>query len=299
MRLKVLKIPAIIMVIGLVLCLAAYFLTGILKEPTIKEQDFHYSVTYKLDGETKTIDGVYRVRFSFTGEGIDPLERYYDGYYLSESDASGEPLAHVLAKKDDLVLRVVFIFTSDYLMGDGDPGDEYWDVIPEPYLAVYDQEGYEYPDPDMVGKFNAELISWEMPQPIENTFVFSGFARLHDGSMVSMLLASVLTLVACLVFVKRDKLLPQKNMDNISVVFHYIIGFGAVPFMTLVCYLMGLYSSGEEIIYQIDRCVPAIAVFALAASLSLRRKGFTKSGFIVQFLGPALFLLLAILESVL
>ena len=298
MRRKVLKIPLIIIVIGLVLCLAAYFLTGMVKEPTIKEHDFHYSVTYKLDGETKTIDGVYRVRFSFTGEGIDPLERYYDGYYLSESGASGEPLAHVLAKKDDLVLRVVFIFTSDYLMGDGDPGDEYWDVIPEPYLAVYDREGYEYPDPDMVGKFNAELISWEMPQPIENTFVFSGFARLHDGSMMLMLLVSILVLVACLIFVKRDKLVPRTALDFVSIVFNYLIGFGAVPFMTLVCYLMGLYSSGEEIIYQIDRCVPAIAVFALAASLSLRRKGFTKSGFIVQFLGPALFLLLAILESV-
>lgn len=297
MRLKVLKIPAIIMVIGLVLCLAAYFLTGILKEPTIKEHDFHYSVTYKLDGETKTLEGVYRVRFSYTGDGIAPQERYYDGYYLSETDG-GEPKAHVLAEKNDLALRVVFIFTNSYLMGEAERWDEYWDVTPEPYLAVYDREGYEYPDPDMVGKFKAELISWEMPQPIENTFVFSGFARLHDGSMMSMLLVSVLVLVACLIFVKRDKLVPRTALDIVSIVFNYLIGFGAVPFMTLVCYLMGLYSSGEEIIYQIDRCVPAIAVFAVAASLSLRRKGFTKSGFIVQFLGPALFLLLAILESV-
>ena len=135
-----LKIPASILAIGLVLCLVAYLLTGIVKTPTITEHDFSYSATYQLNGETKTLEGVYRCRFNFTGEGIAPLERYYEGFYPSDPTA-GEPESHTIAKQDDLELRIVFIFASDYLMGDGGRGEEYSDAIPEPYLAVYDKEG--------------------------------------------------------------------------------------------------------------------------------------------------------------
>ena len=297
MKNKSLKIPAIIIAIGLVLSLAAYLLTGIIKKPVITEHDFHYAATYKLDGETKTIEGIYRVRFEFTGEGTEPLERYYEGFYLSEPTA-GKPEFHTISKKDDLELCIVFIFTDDYLMGDGGPGEEYSDAITEPYLAVYDREGYEYSDSEMLGKFDAELLSWEIPQPIENTFVFSGFSRLHDGSMLSMLLVGILVIVACMIFVKRDKAVPYKVLDKVSVVLNFLVGFVAVPFITAVAYLMGIYASGDEIIYQIDRCVPAIAVFGIAASLSLRRKGFTRTGFLIQFIGPVLFVILANLEPV-
>ena len=47
-----------------------------------------------------------------------------------------------------------------------------YDDIPEPYLAVYDNKGVEYSDMETLEKFGAELISWEMPQPIENSFRF-------------------------------------------------------------------------------------------------------------------------------
>ena len=63
MKVKSLKLPVIIFVVGLVLALAASLFANIVLTPTITEHDFHYSATYKLCGETKTIEGIYRCRY--------------------------------------------------------------------------------------------------------------------------------------------------------------------------------------------------------------------------------------------
>lgn len=292
---KRLKIPAIVLAIGIVVAVVAGLLTCITKAPTITEHDFDYSVTYKLDGKTETIDGVYKIKFDYTGVGIDPKERYYKGQHLVDSDHPG---AYTIAQKDDLELRIVFIFTDAFLMGDGDRGDEYSDVIPDPYLAVFEANECESYDPEMLEKFDAELISWELPQPIENSFAFAGFSLLHSESMLVMLLAALLTIVACIIFVKRDKAVPYKALDKISIVLNCVVGAVALPFATIVVALMGLVYSGDEITYLVFLCVPAITAFSIAASLALRRKGFTKSGFFAQFIGVVLFVLLILVEAV-
>lgn len=296
MKNKSLKLPVIIFFVGFIAAVAAYFLTGIVKQPTITQHDFNYSATYKLDGETKTIEGVYRVKFKVTGEGVDPMERYYEGQHLNVP-GDEHPGSYTIAQKDDLELRIVFIFTDDYLMGDGDRNDEYSDVIPEPYLAVFEENDYECYDSETLEQFDAELVSWETPQPIENTFVFAGFSKLYDGSMAAMLLVGLLVMGACVIFVKKDQSVSYKALDKVSFVLNCVIGIVAIPFVTLVAYLMGIYVSGDEVIYQLTLCIPAITAFTIAASLSLRRKGFTKTGFVVQFVGPALFVLMVILDT--
>ena len=130
MKNKTLKIPAIILIVGFIAAIAAYLLTGIIKTPIITEQDFNYSVTYKLNGETQIYEGVYRCRFEFVGEGIDPLERYYEGDYLSNPD-DGYSAAYTIAKKDGLKLCIVNIFSNEYLMGDGEEG-----FLDDPYLVA-------------------------------------------------------------------------------------------------------------------------------------------------------------------
>ena len=146
---KSLKIPAIVIAIGLILAVASYMLTGILKTPTIAEHDFNYSATYKLNGETKTFEGVYRCRFVSTGGGIDPLDRYYEGEYISNVDGV-DAHSPVIDTLDNYQLCLVFIFTSDYLMGDGYFEDEYDDAVLDPYLAVFDEQGCEYTEPEML-----------------------------------------------------------------------------------------------------------------------------------------------------
>lgn len=291
---KSLKIPSIIIAVGVVLALVACLLTGMVKEPAITEHDFHYTTTYKLNGEEKTLEGIYRVEFAFTGEGTNPLERYYHGFYLSNS-TSEHSAAYTIAEQDGLELCIVTIFSDKYLMGDtkGMPEASFYY---DPYLAIIDGAGKEYDLLEMEGTFDAELISWEQPVPVENTFNFVGFSKLHDTSMIAMLIVSLLVLTACIIFVKRDKTVPYKAMDKISVVLNYIVVFAAIPFTVLVAWLMQIYVSGDEFNYQTNLCVPAITAFTVAASVALRRKGFTKAGFFIQFIGPVLFALMMILE---
>ena len=298
MKHQSLKIPSIIIAIALALCLIVCFAAGVIKSPTITEHDFNYAATYQIDGETNTIEGVYRVRFISTGEGSDPHYRYYEGHYLSDPNSS-EPENHIIAQKDGLELRVVFIFNDDFLMGDGEAGETYYDAIPEPYLAAYDNMGVEYSDMETLEKFGAELISWQMPQPIENSFRFSGLVMLHSSSMLLMLLVGILAIVACMIFVKRDKTIPYTALDKVSVVFNFLVALMALPFMTLVVALMPIYVSGDELTYKLDLCIPAITALSVAASLSLRRKNRSVTGFCAQFVGPVLFAILAVLESIL
>ena len=281
MKSQSLKLPSIIIAIGFALCLVASLFAGIMKEPVITEHDFNYAATYRLNGETKNLEGVYRVRYVSTSEGND---RYYEGFYPAEPEAV-VPEYHTIAEKDGLKLQVVFIFSQNYLMGDGDR-----DTITEPYLAAYDTMGVEYTDMETLEAFEAELLSWEEPQPIENTFVFSGFSHLYTGSMLAMLAVGLLAIVACMTFVKRDKSIPYQLLDKLSIALNCVVCFAAIPIITFITTLLQITMSGDDLMYQIFLCIPALTAFTVAASVSLRRKGFTKTGFFLQFIGPVLFI---------
>ena len=296
MKNKSLKIPAIVIAVGLVLALMACLLTNMILAPTVTEGDFHYSVTYKLNGETKTLEGIYKCRLNGYGEGDDPRDRYYTGEYIVDGQAT---LSHsyTIAQKDGAELYIVTVFNECYLMGDTKDVD-YEPFLEEPYLEAVDKEGYPYDEGNMPSEFTAEIISWEYPEPIENTFVFRGFSLLHTGSMLVMLLAGLLTIIACVIFVKRDKTVPGKVLDKFSVVLNFVICFVAIPFITIATALLQITMSGDALLYQIFLCVPALTAFTVAASVALRRNGFTKTGFFIQFAGPVLFFVPIILESV-
>ena len=288
-----LKIPAILISFGLVLAVLASLLTCIVKEPVITEQDFNYAITYQMDGESQTVEGVYNCRFTSVGQGTDPLTRHYEGTYLTVT-SEYHPAAYTIAEQDGLELCIVTIFSDRYLMGEPEFGSAY-----DPYLAVMDQDGMEYIEEEYLGKFDAELISWQMPEPVANSFQFAGFSYLHDESMIAMLIVGVLVMVVCMIFVKRDKTVPYKALDKVSIVLNFVFTFAAIPFVTLVAWLMQITVGGNEIGYRMLLCIPVLTAFSIAASLSMRRKGFTKSGFFIQFVGPALFVLLLILDSIL
>ena len=291
MKEKNLKVLFLIFAAGLVLAIAASLLTGIVKTPVITEQDFPFTVTYRLDGETKTLEGVYRCHFRSTGKGTNPLNRYYEGEHLS-NPAQEHPAAYTIAQKDDLDLCIVTIFSVRKLMGDSDGKDFHHD----PYLAVMDSEGYEYEDEETLSQFNAEILDWTYPESVDNSFKFAGFSGLHDDSMFAMLAVGILVILASMIFVKRDKPLPYTALDKCSIVLNCLICFAVRPFMTFITTLMQITVSGDEFGYQIALCVPSLTAFTVAASIALRRICFTKTGFFVQFIGPVLFALPLIFE---
>jgi hypothetical protein len=181
----------------------------------------------------------------------------------------------------------------------GDTKDmDYEPFLEEPYLEAVDKEGYPYDETNMPSEFTAEIISWDYPEPIENTFVFSGFSILHAGSMLAMLVVGLLTVVACMIFVKRDKTVPYKALDKLSILVNFAACFLAIPFFAICVALMLATMGGEDIVTQILLCTPAITALTVAASIALRRNGFTKTGFFIQFAGPVLFFVPAVLESI-
>jgi hypothetical protein len=115
--------------------------------------------------------------------------------------------------------------------------------------------------------------------------------------MGTMLLAGLLTVIACIIFAKRDPDVHYKVLDKLSIVANFLICFFALPFITIVIFLFPLVIDPGSIMYQIYLCIPALSVFAIALSIAFRRKGFTKSGFFVQFVFPALFFAEMFVES--
>ena len=296
MNIKKMTLPIIFIVIGLVAAVVLCLFTCVLKAPAITEHEFNYSVTYKLNGEIKTFDGVYTCSFIGFSENVDPLQRIYDGEY-SDYGLATHSNSYTIAKENGFDICISTSFNDSYLMNDV-KNDYYKAYLLEPEICVYDEEGACYDDEETLSRFDVEIISWEYPDPIENTFVFAGFSILHSGSMIMMIWAGVFAIVACAIFAKKDKDISYKPLDKISIVFNFIIGFAGIPFATLLIGLMPLGIDNGSLIYQIFLCLPAFVAFTIAVSIALRRKGFTKTGFFVQLIGPAFFVTDLIVEYV-
>jgi hypothetical protein len=242
------------------------------------------------------MEGIYKCTYEGYSEGEDPHDRYYNAEYIVDGQTT---LSHsyTIAEKDGAKLYIVTVFNEYYLMGDKKNMD-YEPFLEEPYLEAVDKEGYPYDETNMPSEFTAEIVSWDYPEPIENTFVFSGFSILHAGSMLAMLVVGLLTVVACMIFVKRDKTVPYKALDKLSILVNFAACFLAIPFFVICIALMLATMGGEDIVTQILLCTPAITALTVAASIALRRNGFTKTGFFIQFAGPVLFFVPAVLESI-
>ena len=298
MRNKSLKLPIIIIAIGIIVAISASFLVSIKKTPTVTNQDFDFSITYKLDGETKTINGVYSTRFTgFGGNGVDPLCRYYEGTYKVEGENDGDR-CFTIAEKDGYKLYIVALLNDYYLMDD-EENESYDSYIEGPTLEAEDKDGNQYDETDMPDVFDAEIVSFEYPDPIENTFCFAGFSGLYATNTGVMTLVGILTLILCMIFVKKDDGIEYRALDKIGIAFNCVVMFFALPIIYIGAIFVQAYSMGPDWLYQAYLCIPQIIPFSIAASLSLRRKGYRKSGFFIQFLAPAIEVIMMVLEYVL
>lgn len=284
MNIKKLKSAAFILAIGLILAAVSCLVTGIIKEPMIKDREFDYSVTYRLDGEVKTYEGSFKCSFNGYDDHDIPTSRLYTGVHTKDGETL-DSFYFIVAEKDGVELDIVTDLDAAYLMGDPDRY-EYEAGNEPPYFEALREGDYSV---EVSEFFDAEIISWEYPEPIENSFKFAGFSRLYAISMFAMLFIAFLTIIACIIFVKKDPDTGYKTLDKLSVAFNFIVGVWVIPFITLLVFMFPLTMNPETLIYQIYLCVPAFAAFAIAASVALRRKGFSKSGFFAQLVAPALF----------
>ena len=298
MKGKSLRIPAIIIAIGIIVAIAAGLLVSMQKMPTVTKQDFDFSITYKLDGEIKTLNGAYSSRFTgFGANGVDPLCRYYEGTYKVEGETDGDR-CFTIAEKDGYKLYIVALLNDAYLMGDVE-NDSYDSYNEGPTLEAEDKDGNQYDETQLPDVFDAEIVSFQYPEPIENTFRFSGFSGLHTTGMGVMVLIGILVLVLCMIFVKKADDIQYLVLDKVGIALNFAAIFFALPILYLAAALIQAYPTGPDWIYQAYLCIPQIIPFSVAASLSLRRNGFRKSGFFIQFLAPVIEIIVAVLEYIL
>jgi hypothetical protein len=123
-----------------------------------------------------------------------------------------------IAEKEGVELSIVIDLDAAYMMGDPDKY-EYVHGNDDPYLEALDSNGCSV---EVSKVFDAEIVSWEYPEPIENSFEFAGITRLHAVSMLVMILVSILTLIACIIFVKKGIDVQYKALDIVSVVLNFL-----------------------------------------------------------------------------
>ena len=108
---------------------------------------------------------------------------------------------------------------------------------------------------------------------------------------------SLVFFIACLIFVRKDKDYKYSIFDKVGIVFNFLVGIVAIPFITFICYAFGIVESGAEIINQITYNTPSIAIMLLAWSVVFRRKGFSKTGFYIQFAGIVPLVLILVFDA--
>ena len=287
MKNKKLLLPTIILISAVLLMAVYSVVTSIAKKPTITECEFPFSITYELDGETVTINDVYRAHYIGNDGYADTLTRCY----VSGIDGlGGENTLYTLKKGDNTRIELWTHFYADYLMGD--PEYEYFDDEPfEPRIYYYDENETEYHDEETLAAQGVKLISFEYPTPIENSFVFSHISYLSGAVVLPALLIALLALIVIIIFVRKEKELKYKAIDIVSIVLNFIIGIMYMGFVTILALLIDIEGGGPELYYQIMYFIPALSVLCIAASVALRRKGHSVKSLIAGLIGPAVFAL--------
>ena len=279
-------LPILILAIAFLAMAVFAVISNIALKPTITAHEFPFSITYELDGVTETVDAVCAVTYAGNGGYVKATTRQYDEKYISQRENIGS--AFEIFVGDECSITLFTRIYPDYLMGD--PEYDYFDdTVYEPILSYSNWatgetiEGLELPEQGV------KIISWELPEPIENSFEFSHIAHMSGADVFPFMLIAILAMIAMMIFVKRDKTVPMKSIDKISLILNIAVAVVCIPFVSVYGLFMDINGSEAAFSHQMGYLAPAFLVLALAASLGLRRRGYQKSGLIVQFAGPVYF----------
>ena len=141
-----------------------------------------------------------------------------------------------------------------------------------------------------------KIVDCTYAEPIDNSFSISGIKYEADNVIIFIAILLVFFLL-CLIFVRKDKEYTYSKLDKLGIVFNFLIGILVVPFISVASMLLGIVESDVELINQIIYNIPSIEILCLALSVVFRRKGYSKPGFFIQFVGILMFVLVFVLES--
>ena len=287
------SLPIIILTVAILAIVAYSVIYCIALKPTITEGEFDFSVTYELNGETITIEDTCTVKYKGNGGYANSKERLYSckigsmeyddktTYYLQENS------------KGEIYLETGFC--ANCLMGD--PDIDCKTDCPFKPILVYDAPDYmRYTDEETLLAQGVKLISWEYPTPIKNKLVYSHMSNLSGEVVFIPAIIALVVLILIALFVKREEHVVPKPLDPLTTIINYVICIIVVPFFTVIAAFSDITGAPENIFIQTLYDLPTFTLLCIAVSVILRRNGFSKSGFIVQFAGPAFYGVLLILS---
>ena len=284
-------LSTVILASAIVITMISVMIAGISLKPTVTEQEFPFSITYELDGETVTINDVYSVHYN-----SDKANKYrvYDGKIQNKEE---DNTYYLLKREENGRIELWTHFYGDYLMGD--PAYDYFDEEPfEPKIYYYDAEEIEYHDEETLAEHGVKLLGFEYPEPIKNSLRFSHIVMPEGEVVFPSIVIAFLAMLATLIFVKKDPDYARKPINTVTMVFHYIIGFVAFPFFTIFAGLLNALGDIGTVMNLITYLLPALTILCITASIGLRRKLYGKSALAVQFTTPAVFVIIMIISLV-
>ena len=305
MKIKKVSPIKIILALTIIAYIAATLIFCYTTAPEITKGEFPFAITYEYKGETKTLSGVLECEYSGSYTIWNEHKRHWNSEdkYLNPDNPE---YPHIIEQNEELqtTLAVQAHMSAGYFMGDPLYKDYYLAYNldkPEPYIEYYDYKNdislNDENKDELLKSIGFKIIDFTYADPIENKFHFSGIEYKADNIIIFVSI-SLLFFVACLIFVRKDKECKYSELDKAGIIFNFLIGIFAVPFITVLCYFFGIVESNVEIVNQFIYNIPPISIFCLALSIVFRRKGVSKTGFFIQFIGILFFALIFVADII-
>lgn len=281
---KNLRKAKIILILYLIATLALLVFGYSVRKPEVARQEFPFTITYSYQGETKSLSGVYVGEYVQGAKylGDDSIAWY--GYIKDQDRLQSDfyRIGEIEGRAYSINLNLV----PGYLMGD----PKYADSVCRPSGACHSFDGTDdvtVTDPDQLARLGLSVVSWEYPEPIENSFSFGGISLSSEATLITAAMA-VAALLACVILIKKDREITGGKMNKLSVVLNFLIILVAFPFIFMVSALSEIVAD-TSLWQQVLYLTPALTVLGVAASVALRRCGYGKHSLLIQFTGPVLF----------
>ena len=141
---------------------------GTPKTPVIKEGEFDFVLTYEIDGETETIEGIYVCKFEKIEYFPDGMNRVWSGYIKGHEHSD----TYALKTTDEDIIKVNPDLSPEFFMSDPFyKSNENTDrPKPEPYLYVVAEEGENEYLGNLYEGDDVKIISLVYDEPVENRY---------------------------------------------------------------------------------------------------------------------------------
>ncbi len=254
------------------------------QKPAVQIQEFPFSITYTYLGEQKTVSGIFLAEYTPSARYLCEKSVAWSGHILEQDRLRSDYIR--IAENEALSLSINLNLEPGWLMGDSTYAGS---TCTPSGLAILLTDGQRITNSADLEALGFRLDSWEYPEPIENRFSFGGISLSSEAVLYTSVIA-IAALLLCMIFVERDWDQTGTILDKIEVVMNLLVVAFAFPFILIASTLseiLGETSALQQVLYL----TPALTMTGVCVSVVLRRRGYSLWGFLIQFIGPAVFAL--------